>query len=78
VIGRSPRTGNFASAGSLGTGIRRLFRSIMEIAGICSRASEAAHHYESLRPLSDAALAAKGLERSGLPRAAFEKLTGER
>jgi hypothetical protein len=78
VIGRSPRTSELGSASSIGSGAGRLFRRIKETLGICSRAAEAAHHYEALRPLSDAALAQRGLTRAELPRSAFEKLTGER
>jgi hypothetical protein len=47
-----------------------------EIWTICSRAQAAAHHYEVLKPLSDQELAARGLTRADLPRAAFRKLTG--
>jgi hypothetical protein len=54
-----------------------LMRRILEVLRICSRASEAAHHYEQLKRLSDQALAAKGLKRADLPRAAFDKLAGE-
>ena len=48
---------------------------IAETLAICSRAREAAHAYEELKPLSDQALAARGLKRADLPRAAFDKLT---
>ena len=47
-----------------------------EIWTICSRAKAAAHHYEAHKPLSDQALAARGLIRTDLPRAAFRELTG--
>ena len=49
---------------------------IREVWAICGRAWAAAHHYETMRPLSDQALAARGLTRADLPRAAFRKLTG--
>ena len=39
------------------------------------QALDAAHHYESLKSLSDQSLAAKGLRREDLPRAVFEKFT---
>jgi hypothetical protein len=41
---------------------------------VCARACAAARHYEELKPMSDAALAARGLKRTDLPRAAFDKL----
>jgi hypothetical protein len=47
-----------------------------EIWAICTRAQAAAHHYEAHRSLSDQALAARGLIRTDLPRAAFRELTG--
>ena len=50
---------------------------IREILVICRRGRTAAQYYEELRPQSDQSLAAKGLKRSDLPRAAFEKLTNE-
>jgi hypothetical protein len=61
-----------------GAGVRQKLRNMREILSICSRAQAAAHHYEQLKPLSDEDLAAKGIERADLPRAAFRKLTGER
>ena len=53
-----------------------LMAKMREIWAICSRAQAAAHHYEALKPLSDQELAARGLTRADLPRAAFRKLTG--
>ena len=47
-----------------------------EIWTICSRAQAAAHYYEAHKSLSDQALAARGLIRTDLPRAAFRELTG--
>jgi hypothetical protein len=52
-----------------------LIDRITEVLAICSRATAAAHYYEQHKAMSDAALAGKGLERAGLPRAAFDKLT---
>ncbi len=49
----------------------------LEALRICSRAQAAAQHYEELKPLSDAALADKGLKRADLPRAALDKLNEE-
>ena len=47
-----------------------------EIWTICSRAQAAAHYSEAHKSLSDQALAARGLIRTDLPRAAFRELTG--
>jgi hypothetical protein len=49
---------------------------LRDIWAVCTRARAAAHHYETHKPLSDQELAARGLTRVGLPRAAFRKLTG--
>ena len=49
---------------------------VVEVLAICSRACAAAHYYEAHTAMSDAALAARGLKRADLPRAAFDKLTG--
>jgi hypothetical protein len=46
-----------------------------EVLSIMSRASSAAHYYETLRVSSDRRLAELGLKRSELPRAAFIALT---
>jgi hypothetical protein len=55
--------------------LRKAAHNMREILSICSRAQIAAHHYEQLKPLSDSDLAAKGLTRGDVPRAAFRKLT---
>ena len=55
-----------------------LIDRVREVLAICSRACAAAHFYEEHKPMSDAALAEKGLARADLPRATFEKLTEER
>jgi hypothetical protein len=52
-----------------------LIDRVREVLAICSRACAAAHFYEEHKPMSDAALAEKGLARADLPRAAFDKLT---
>ena len=78
VIGRSPRTDELATASDIASGARGLFRRIKEAMGICARANEAAQLYEALRPLSQEALAAKGLKREDIPRAAFDRLTEKR
>ena len=57
------------------TASRRIFNRLPEVLRICRRAQEAAHYYEELKPQSNQALAGKGLKRSDLPRAAFEKLS---
>ena len=46
-----------------------------EVLTICWRAADAAHTYEHLKRLSDQELAKRGLKRTDLPRAAFDKLT---
>jgi len=46
-----------------------------EILSILSQAQSAAHQYEQLNRLCDAALAERGLKRADLPRAAFRELT---
>jgi hypothetical protein len=74
VIGRSPRAGHLQTASVSRHGAPRLIERIKEIFGICSRA---AHHYEELKPLSDEALAGRGLARADLPRAALRKLAGD-
>jgi hypothetical protein len=48
-----------------------------EVLRVCSRAGAAAHHYEDLARLSDAELAARGLKRADLPKAALDKLDKE-
>ena len=48
---------------------------LLEILDICRSACAAAHYYENMKPKSDLALDGKGLKRSDLPRAAFEKLS---
>ena len=55
--------------------LRKAAHYMREILSICSRAQIAAHHYEQLKPRSDTDLAAKGLTRGDVPRAAFSKLT---
>ncbi len=55
---------------------RSLMAKVLEVWAICGRAGTAAHDYETMRPLSGQALAARGLTRADLPRAAFRKLTG--
>jgi len=77
VIGRSPRAGHLQTASVSRHGAPRLIEHIKEIFGICSRAADAAHHYEELKPLSDEALAGRGLARADLPRAALRKLAGD-
>ena len=52
-----------------------LFSLLGEVIAICARAQAAAHVYEELKPLSDQALAARGLTRADLARAAFMKLS---
>jgi hypothetical protein len=68
-----------AVSGQAFAGLRERWRvvacSTRDILAICSRGLAAAHYYEQLKPRSDADLAAKGLQRSGLPQAAFRKLT---
>jgi hypothetical protein len=54
---------------------RTATRTVREILSICSRGLTAAHHYERLKSQSDTDLAAKGLQRGDVPRAAFRKLT---
>jgi hypothetical protein len=54
---------------------RTAARKVREILSICSRGLIAAHHYERLKSQSDADLAANGLQRGDVPRAAFQKLT---
>jgi hypothetical protein len=46
-----------------------------EILSICRQAADAAYDYERLKSMSDAELARRGLKRSELPRAVFDKLT---
>ena len=75
VIGRSPRAGRLQAASVSMHGAPRLIDRIKEALGICSRAADAAHHYEELKPLSDEALADRGPTRADLPRAALRKLT---
>ena len=58
-------------------GFLKGLRSLREILSILSRAKAAAHHYEDLKHQSGTDLAAKGLARADLPRAAFHKLTHE-
>jgi uncharacterized protein YjiS (DUF1127 family) len=77
VIGRAPRLGRLAQRSVFGPGVPSLIASIWEVLHICSRATEAAHYYEELRSMSDAALADRGLTRKGLPREVFWKLTDD-
>lgn len=48
-----------------------------EVLRVCSRAGAAAQHYEDLARLSDAELAARGLKRADLPKAALDRLDKE-
>jgi hypothetical protein len=57
-----------------GTDAPGLLARIREMLAICSRATAAAHHYETLKAMSDQELAARGHRRAELPRAAFERL----
>lgn len=75
VIGRSPRSGHLRIASLLRHGAPRLIDGIKEILGIFTRAADAAHYYEKLRPMSDEALADRGLTRADLPRAVLRRLT---
>jgi uncharacterized protein YjiS (DUF1127 family) len=76
VIGRSPRRNFLCIAGSKFSAPLSLSR-IAEILQILGRAADAAHHYERLRAMSDAALADRGLTREDIPRAALKKLTDD-
>jgi hypothetical protein len=58
--------------------LRRMLRTVGEMLTICSRAQAAAQHYEDLKPMSNADLAERGLDRADVPRAAFRKLTEEK
>jgi hypothetical protein len=70
------------SGGTIGRAARygrpNLIDRIVEVMAICSRATAAAHFYEEHKAMSDAALAERGLERSQLSSAAFDKLTAAR
>jgi|GEM_PF-5736420 len=67
-----------AAAGRDTEGSRRgLLAWLFDVLAVCRRANAAAAHYEALQPLSDRALADKGLRRADLPRAAFDKLDEE-
>jgi len=55
-------------------GVSTAVAKLQEIWAICSRAQVAAHHYTAHKCLSDQALAARGLTRADLPRAALGKL----
>jgi uncharacterized protein YjiS (DUF1127 family) len=48
-----------------------------DVLSVCVRSQAASHQFEELNRLSDDALAARGLRRADLPRAAFRALTGE-
>jgi hypothetical protein len=76
-IDKSAGAANLRSAPVSRRGGPSLFHRILEVLHICSRATAAAHQYEQLKPLSNEALAARGLKRDDLPRAAFDKLTEE-
>lgn len=73
---------NSSDVPSLGHAVATAFKQstavaqLYELWAICSRAQAAAHHYEAHKPLSGQALAARGLTRADLPRAAFRKLAG--
>ena len=54
-----------------------LLNLIVDALAVCRRARAAADHYEELKSLSAQALAARGLTRAELPRAAFKKLSQE-
>jgi hypothetical protein len=54
-----------------------LIKRAGEIVTICLRAADAAHDYEKLKYMSDAELDKRGLKRSDLPRAVFDKLMQE-
>jgi hypothetical protein len=63
-------------ADAVGRSRPTLMARLRDIWAVWVRAQAAAHHYETHRPLSEQELAARGLTRGGLPRAAFRKLTG--
>jgi hypothetical protein len=54
---------------------RAATRNVRQVLSIWSLGLAAAHHYEQLQWRSDVDFAAKGLQRSDVPRAAFRKLT---
>jgi hypothetical protein len=65
-----------AQAKSPASGARTgLLALVKDVIDTCARAHAAAHYYEELRPMSDQALADRGLTRAGLARAAFMKLS---
>ena len=67
-LARDGRSGSWAE----------LLGRVADILSVCARARAAAQHYEELKPLSDQALAMRGLTRSEVPRAAFDKLADGR
>lgn len=75
VIGRSPRSGHLQTTSVSRHGAPRLIDRIKEAFGIRSGATDASHYYEALNPLSDEALADRGLTRADLPRPAARRLT---
>jgi len=74
VIGRSPRRGFLRTAVG-GFSMPPIVGWIWDILQACSQAADAAHYYEQLRPLSDEALADRGLTREDIPRAVLRKLS---
>jgi uncharacterized protein YjiS (DUF1127 family) len=54
-----------------------LLDRLWELVRLLSKAHSAAHLYEKLTRMSDAALARRGLSRSDLPRVAYHELTKE-
>ena len=70
-------TGTASEERSIAAAALNVFNRMLEVLRICRRAGDAAHYYEELKPQSDQALEEKGLKRSDLPRAAFEKLSDE-
>ena len=75
VIGRSPRSGHLQTTSVSRHGAPRLRDRIKEALGIRSGAADAAHYYETLKPLPGEAVADRGLTRGDLSRAAVRGLT---
>jgi len=63
--------------GARSRGLHGVSDMLRDVLAICRRSWAAADHYEDLKSMSDRALADIGLERRDLPRAAFDRLTGE-
>lgn len=77
TISALPKSETWSPASTRKSNATTILARAREVLSVCTRSQAASHHFEELNRLSDDALAARGLSRADLPRAAFRALTGE-